>query len=295
MPVRTATVRFGQSCPLANSFPAAVHCALHHAGDFSGALVKFQSAYEQSKDPRLLWDAAVASKALHHYAKALLFVHRFLDSASPLITPEAAQHAVAFLGAAEPLTAFVEITGSENGAVVSIDGEVVGETPLAQPLRVDIGTHQIVLKKAHFNDWSTSATITTSKPLQLRAALTAIVRQGRFVIRASRGDAIAVDGSVVAVGEWEGLLPAGHHAVRVTARGARPFASDVIVEPDQMQTLDVKLETNGWAGIPTWGWIAGGAVLAVGAATAAYFVFKPSDRTSPPIDGTAATVQLPLR
>ncbi|QEM68581.1 ADP-ribosylglycohydrolase family protein [Geobacter sp. FeAm09] len=37
-PVRTVTARFGQSCPLASSFPAAVHCALHHAGDFSGAL-----------------------------------------------------------------------------------------------------------------------------------------------------------------------------------------------------------------------------------------------------------------
>lgn len=38
LPVRTATVQFGQSCPLANSFPAAVHCALRHADDFSGAL-----------------------------------------------------------------------------------------------------------------------------------------------------------------------------------------------------------------------------------------------------------------
>jgi len=38
LPVRTVTGRFGQSCPLANSFPAAVQCALHHAGDFSGAL-----------------------------------------------------------------------------------------------------------------------------------------------------------------------------------------------------------------------------------------------------------------
>ncbi|KAB0671024.1 ADP-ribosylglycohydrolase family protein [Oryzomonas sagensis] len=38
LPVRTATARFGQSCPLASSFPAAVHCALHHADDFGGAL-----------------------------------------------------------------------------------------------------------------------------------------------------------------------------------------------------------------------------------------------------------------
>ena len=36
--VREATLRFGQSCPLAASFPAAVHCALRHSGDFVGAL-----------------------------------------------------------------------------------------------------------------------------------------------------------------------------------------------------------------------------------------------------------------
>lgn len=44
LPVRTVTVRFGQSCPLANSFPAAVHCALRHADDFRGALKATASA-----------------------------------------------------------------------------------------------------------------------------------------------------------------------------------------------------------------------------------------------------------
>lgn len=38
MPVREATLKFGQSCPLANSFPAAVHCALRHANDFATAI-----------------------------------------------------------------------------------------------------------------------------------------------------------------------------------------------------------------------------------------------------------------
>jgi len=36
--VREATLHFGQSCPLAASFPAAVHCALRHSDDFVGAL-----------------------------------------------------------------------------------------------------------------------------------------------------------------------------------------------------------------------------------------------------------------
>jgi ADP-ribosylglycohydrolase len=38
LPVRTVTMQFGQSCPLGNSFPAAVHCTLRHADDFGGAM-----------------------------------------------------------------------------------------------------------------------------------------------------------------------------------------------------------------------------------------------------------------
>ncbi|HEX9077960.1 MAG TPA: ADP-ribosylglycohydrolase family protein [Desulfuromonadaceae bacterium] len=36
--VRDATLEFGQSCPLAGSFPAAVHCAMCYENDFSGAI-----------------------------------------------------------------------------------------------------------------------------------------------------------------------------------------------------------------------------------------------------------------
>jgi ADP-ribosyl-[dinitrogen reductase] hydrolase len=38
LPVREATLKFGQSCPLAGSFPAALQCALHHADDFGQAV-----------------------------------------------------------------------------------------------------------------------------------------------------------------------------------------------------------------------------------------------------------------
>ena len=36
--VREATLKFGQTCPLAGSFPAALQCALHHGDDFGEAL-----------------------------------------------------------------------------------------------------------------------------------------------------------------------------------------------------------------------------------------------------------------
>jgi len=36
--VKDATLEFGQSCPLASSFPAAIHCAMRYADDFGGAI-----------------------------------------------------------------------------------------------------------------------------------------------------------------------------------------------------------------------------------------------------------------
>ena len=36
--VRETTLRFGQSCPLASSFPSALQCALHHEDDITAAL-----------------------------------------------------------------------------------------------------------------------------------------------------------------------------------------------------------------------------------------------------------------
>jgi ADP-ribosylglycohydrolase len=38
LPVREVTLKFGQSCPLAGSFPAALQCALHYSDDFGEAL-----------------------------------------------------------------------------------------------------------------------------------------------------------------------------------------------------------------------------------------------------------------
>src|SRR5882724_2714841 len=41
---------------------------LYGDGDHAGALVKFQSAFDQSKEPRLLWNMAACEKNLRHYA-----------------------------------------------------------------------------------------------------------------------------------------------------------------------------------------------------------------------------------
>ncbi len=270
---------------------------LYESGDYPGALAKFQSASQASGDPRLLWNAAVCERAMQHYARAVALVHRYIDSHSHLITPEAERDARDFLAAAETRTAPLDVQASEPGALVTVDGDPQGSTPLAADTRVDLGTHRVTVTKDGFAEYGTTLTVVTSEPVHLAATLTPIAPpEGRLAVRAGPADTIAVDGTPLGIGAWTGPLPVGPHIVRVTEAGSMPFETEVVVGAHETRSVDVTLRpVRRPAGLPAWAWVAGGVVLAAGAVTAGYFVFKTSEPTTgaPPISGGIDTVHFP--
>jgi hypothetical protein len=270
---------------------------LYEAGDFQGAARSFLNAHQASGDVRLLWNAAACEQGLRHYARAIVLVRRYLDSHSPVITPEAEQNALAFLEAALPLTARLAIQSSEPGASVYVDDELVGTLPLDPNTRVDFGTHRIVLKKPDFADRTESFTVTGPTDVRLSLPMKALVHQGRLVVRAGRGDSIALDGRFVGTTTFDEAVPSGKHVVRVTATGARPFETRIVVEDDRTRSLDVTLQrASEPSGIPTWMWIVGGAVVVAGASTAGYFIAQaPDEPSQKQPSGSMGTVNLPLR
>jgi len=270
---------------------------LHKSGDFAGAEPRFLSAYEATRDARLLWNAAACEQGLRHYSKAIVLVRRYLGSRSPLITAEAERNARAFLEAALPLTARLVVEANATGSSAYLDDELLGRLPLDPETRVDFGTHRLLVKNPQFVDHVQSFTVTSSADVHLVLKLLAVVHQGRLVVRAAKGDAIALDGHFRALGGFDGTLPSGTHRLRVTAVGSRPFEGSVFIEDDRTRALDVTLtRSSGALGIPTWAWLAGGAALLAGAGAATYFVTRPADSSSEPLPGgSAGKLQLPLR
>src|SRR5512138_2075700 len=108
-------------------------------GDHRGALLKFQLAFDNSGDPRLLWDLAVCEKALRHYAKALPLVQRYLREAASMISTSERQEADALAAAISEFVGPIRIETATTGATVLIDDVVVGKTPLAKSIVVDMG------------------------------------------------------------------------------------------------------------------------------------------------------------
>ncbi len=265
---------------------------LFDSGDYQGALLKFENAYRLSGDPRLLWNQAVCAKNLRRYARAIELVQRYLDSKSPLVTPDAVEAGRAFLAAALPLTAKLTITASVPGARVYLDDRLLGTLPLEPGLRVDLGMHSLRIEKFDYVDFDETLTVTDSKEIVVRAELRRILHQGTLSVQAKPGNAIAVNGSVVGVGQWQGTLRSGRHRLRVTAPGARPYETELVIVDNQTRSVNVTLEEARGGGIPTWVWISGGVLLASGLGAAGYYLLKPDGEELP--RGSIAHVGLPL-
>jgi len=205
--------------------------AFYDLGDYAGALLKFQRSYQLSGDPRLLWNSASCEKSLRHYAKAMLWVRRFLASASPLVTPEARTRAQAFLEAAELLTARLELESNAPGAKLYVDSEFVGTLPLDAPVRVDPGAHHVAVKHSNFQPFEEDLVVAGSH-VQLTAILTPIPGVPRKIPApnqpsgAERGipSWIWIGGSGALLA---GLATAGYFAFRRSERPIEPIPGTI--------------------------------------------------------------------
>ena len=215
---------------------------LYGDGDFAGALVKLQAAYDMAQDPRLLWNMAACEKGMRHYAKVVLLVRKYLASTGDVIAEDDRKEAQDLLNAIESFTVGLSIGVNEADAQVVIDGEPVGTTPLPGPVTVDIGTRLIEVKKPGFVPFSQSVPVGGSKDAALAVKLVPEVHEGELTVNAPPTATILIDGKRVGVGHFVATLSSGGHTLRVEAPGMRPYQSEVMVQDREKRGVDVVLE-----------------------------------------------------
>jgi hypothetical protein len=272
---------------------------LFEVGDFAGAVLKFQSAYDASHDPRLLWNLAVTEKNQRRYARVESLMTDYLATGGSTLTEQDRADAQALLETVRRFIAEVSVTVNEPGASLEVDGKAAGISPLAAPLRLDMGVRSFKVSKSGFVPFSVSKDLGGGTQVTLNVDLVKEVHEGRLRIAGPAGATIRIDGKVVGLGTFEGRLPSGVHRVEVTAKGKQPWIADNMVQDGQLTTATVELKDDRAleqsSGVPAWLWIAGG-TAAAGLAVGAYFLFQPDDAKPPPaVDGSLGTVELPLR
>jgi hypothetical protein len=263
---------------------------LFEDGDPASALVKFRSAYEASKDARLLWNMATCEKALRHYSRALALLEEYQREAAPLLTAQDKEDADRVIEALRSLVGNLVVTANEDGATVLVDDQAVGTTPLS-PTRVDVGQRKLVVRKTGFKDFTQSFTVAGAGDIRIEANLVREVHEGRLTIHAPEKATIVLDGRTLGHGTWSGTIVSGGHSLRVTATGMRPYQTELFVQDGEQRTIDVKLESESKGGVPWWAWLAGGAAV-VAAGTITAVAIGTQERFAAPTEGTMGSVSL---
>ena len=272
---------------------------LYDDGDYSGALTKLESAYEASKDPRLLWNMAACEKALRHYARVIDMLEQYLVEGKSFIGDEERAATRELVGTVQEFVNELRLDVQPAGADVFIDGVKIATAPLTRPLRLDMGRRQLRVEKAGFVTQESDLELSGGKSAELKVVLVAEVHQGTLRIVADPSAVISVDGHVVGTATWSGQLPSGAHTVHVTADGKQTYQTEVAVKDNDTASLHVNLQDQPRnvllrqesSSNAVW-WVVGGVALAAGAGVGAYFLMRPDSDPTRPDYGTLGGTDL---
>ena len=266
---------------------------LYQDGDYQGALTKLKVAYQQAKDPRLLWNMAAAEKNLRHYARVIELMDEYLAAGEPYITPADEEQARTLVDTVRGFVSTVTVRAKPDGALVSVDGAPVGNAPLPGPLSLDFGSRTFRVTLSGYEPWSQQVELKGGETHQLDVSLVREINEGQLKIVSDSNATIRVDGAVVGVGLWEGQLLAGAHTVQIEAPGKIPTTTEVVVAKGEARIVNQPLrdEVVAKKKLPAWAWITGGVVTAAAVGAGTYFAVRGNESTPAPEPGTWGTLE----
>ena len=189
---------------------------LFEDGDYATALLKYQAAFDETHDARLLWNVAVCQKDLRHYARAAATLGRYLAEGGERLSPSDRHDAQELARAIAPFTVPTTIQVSEPDAQIWIDEAMVGRSPLAGTVALDMGTRRVRVKKDGYRLFDREFPVGGSAATTIEVTLE---RQGGHLQLNVPADAtVWLDEREVGHGPRLELdLPVGAHAMRLVA------------------------------------------------------------------------------
>lgn len=119
---------------------------LYNEGKYDEALIEFQRAYDLSPHPSVLYNIAATHRELSHYGESIQFFERFLDQGRGRLAPALLARAEAELADVRARIGAVIVDVAPAGVTVTVDGRVLGTTPMTAPVILGPGRHTFVLR-----------------------------------------------------------------------------------------------------------------------------------------------------
>lgn len=135
---------------------------------YEGALAEYEAAYSAYPSPKIRLNIAEAHFQLGNWARAYRNYGAFLDETDSSSELHAA--AQTRRTELEAKIGFLELESPVEGALVRVDGEPEGETPLA-PIPVNPGRHTVVVEKDGYRRFEAAEVLTSGERRSVVVAL----------------------------------------------------------------------------------------------------------------------------
>jgi hypothetical protein len=254
--------------------PTATASELKRQGDaamdalrYDDGLALYKKAYALSRDPALLYNQARSYQALGDYASALDYLERFETEASTALrarVPDLGGLDAELRGKVATLTIRCNVAGAE----VVLRDKVLGQTPLAGPLKTTAGRATLIIHAESYQPFRRELDLAGGSALTVEVFLTQRDRTGILTVHSTvAGARVTVDGTPRGDAPIELVTPAGMHQVRVESAGYEAAQTSVVVDVGHRKDLDVPLAKTSPITAKWWFWTGIGAVVAGGVVT----------------------------
>ncbi len=120
---------------------------LYNNNDFEQAAIAFERAYELKPSYKILFNIAQTENERKHYAAALKAYHRYLKDGGDQIEAERRAEVEKEFERLKAFVGGIAVKTDMKGAVVFVDGFRHAETPVTKPILVDLGEHEVLIKR----------------------------------------------------------------------------------------------------------------------------------------------------
>jgi hypothetical protein len=215
---------------------------LYNEGSYREALAAFQRANDIAPRASLQRNIAQCHRDLKDFASAYDAYQTLLSRYGATMSAADKRTVQRAIDELAMLTGTLRVTIVEPGAVVAVDGHDVGTTPLAAPVRVNLGPHTVTVTKAGFETLRKEIKPGGGDEVRIDGPLEPEVTTGHLVV-AAPPDAkveVLVDGADVGAAPWEGDVKPGVHVVE--AKGTDRYAAPKQVEVPRHDRVELALE-----------------------------------------------------
>lgn len=211
------------------------------------ARAAFLQAYEQSKNPRVLFNVAVMEKNLGRYAAAIEWWQRELSEGRGQLSAEEEQEITAAIQGLQKFVMTITLDVSEPGAKVFVDADEVGTSPLAKPISVAIGSHNIRAAKPGFADAQAHVDGKVPSP-RVSLKLEPFVKMApvNVSVVGPANAIVKIDGREVGSAPYRGQVSVSPepHQFAAEAPGYVPATQSVVVKDDAPLNLTLQLSSE---------------------------------------------------